>query len=55
MRELRAENRLKSQSFQAVFDILSELNDTEAKVLETLFFYKVGSQDEFDVEAREVT
>ena len=42
MRDLRNENKLKSQAFSAVFDILHDLNDTDAKVLETLFFYKVG-------------
>ena len=43
MRDLRNEHKLKTQGFDAVYDILHELNDTDAKVLETLFFYKVGN------------
>ena len=46
--DLTEENRLKQKGFAAVYDILHSLQESEAKVLETLFFYKITNNDELN-------
>jgi hypothetical protein len=48
------ENDLKTKGFETVYDILHSLTDNETKVIETLFFYKVSTGDEFNIEADQV-
>ena len=38
-----------------MFTILNELEDVDARAIESLFYYKVNGLQEFEQEAREVT
>ena len=51
------ENDSEIDSFKNIYEIVKELQDngTEAKVLETLFYYKVNEVEEFKEEANQVT
>ena len=42
------DHNLRCKGFETVYDILHSLTDTETKVIETLFFYKVSNGDEFN-------
>ena len=45
---------MRQQGFESVFKTLQELEGTEAKVIETLFFYKINDLEEFDKETKEI-
>ena len=55
IRNLKEEHRLKSESFQSIFDLLKSLDESSAKSLETLFYYNVTDQDEYNHQAQIVT
>lgn len=51
---LMKESETRQQGFNSVFKTLQELEGTEAKVIETLFFYKINDIEEFDRETKEI-
>ena len=48
------EAKLRKDGFDCVFNTLQQLDNTEAKVLELLFFYKINDIEEFEREKNEI-
>jgi hypothetical protein len=51
---LLKESHLRQSGFESVFKTLQELESSEAKVIETLFFYKINDIEEFEKETKEI-
>mmetsp|Transcript_21426 Transcript_21426/g.20596 ORF Transcript_21426/g.20596 Transcript_21426/m.20596 type:complete len:93 (-) Transcript_21426:41-319(-) len=49
------EVQFRKKNFDSVYQIMRELEGTDPQVIESLFYYKVNDQEQFEEEAKYIT